>query len=175
MQNNNTKGFTLIEVMIAIALLTLGILGVMTMQIQAIQANSVGFDRTKANAIARSFMEELKRLPFDDTNLTDTNNNKSNGLNDGSSLSGGTVDPTKADQQFVAANFPRFSNIYTLDNAKIKDDRKTYQIFWNINKDPWTDGSTAYCTISLFVYWQAPNGGQQHVQYTSTKYNNLKI
>lgn len=72
----SNKGFTLLEAMTGVLILTIGIVSVATMQIQAIRANEKAFDRTKANSIAKSFLEELKRLPFDDPNLEDTNSNR---------------------------------------------------------------------------------------------------
>ena len=129
-----------------------------------------------ANAVALSFMEELKRLPFDDPNLTNTNGNGLAGLNDGSNIGGETVDPLSADHQFVQANFPNFQNIYTLEGGKIVDKSgRRYQLFWNTDKGPVVAGSPpAFCKISLFVYWRTLMG-PQHLCLTSIKYNNIKI
>lgn len=171
----SNKGFTLLEAMTGVLILAIGIVSVATMQIQAIRANEKAFDRTKANSIAKSFLEELKGLPFDDPNLEDTNSNNNLGLTDGSAT-GASPNPALADHQFVAANFPVFANSYKLNNGNIVDERgKAYQIFWNVNKDPWSDGSSPYCMISLYVYWQTPFGGQQFLHFTASKYNNLKI
>lgn len=168
---NSAKGFTLLEAVIAVLLLAAGILGVATMQIQAIQANGNGNDRTRANAIAKSFIEELRLLDFGDAQLADIKTSTAGGkLNDGSADGGGAVDPTLAEHRFVAANFPDFANIYTVSgNDLVGENGKAYQLFWNIDKDPWGDGVAHYCVISLYMYWQSTSMGQQHLHLTTVK------
>lgn len=65
----NQKGFTLIEVMIAMTILSIGILGVAKMQISAMQGNSYASGLTEATSFAQNKMEELVGLAYDD--LTD--------------------------------------------------------------------------------------------------------
>jgi type IV pilus assembly protein PilV len=64
MQNN--AGFTLIEVVIAISILAVGLLGVAAMQTSAIQVNSAAGQMTARITWAQDRMEELKALPFSD-------------------------------------------------------------------------------------------------------------
>lgn len=172
----NDKGFTLLEAMIAVFILAVGIMAAAGMQIRAIDANNNGMARTMANSVALSVMEELKRLPFDDPNLINTNGNGLVGLNDGSDSGGRTVNPALADHQFLPANFPNFQNTYVLAGGKIVDNSgRSYQIFWNTDKSPLVVGSTpAFCKISIFVYWRTVMG-QQHLTLTSLKYNNNSI
>ncbi len=58
------EGFTLIEVMIAIMVLTIGILGMMVMQMTAITSNNRASTITTASAIAASQVETLRNTPF---------------------------------------------------------------------------------------------------------------
>jgi len=58
-------GFTLIEVMVAIAILSFGILAVATMQTSAIRANSRGYHLTEATTLAQDRIEYLTTQTFD--------------------------------------------------------------------------------------------------------------
>lgn len=53
-------GFTLIEVLIAITILTIGLLAVATMQVSAIHGNKMGNDVSRAIFLAQDKLEELK-------------------------------------------------------------------------------------------------------------------
>lgn len=59
-------GFTIIEVVIAISILAVGLLGVAAMQTSAIQVNSAAGRMTTRINWAQDKMEELKALPFSD-------------------------------------------------------------------------------------------------------------
>ena len=59
-------GFTLIEVMVAIAILSFGILAVATMQTSAMRANFRGYRVTEATTLAQDRIEYLITQPFDD-------------------------------------------------------------------------------------------------------------
>lgn len=58
------KGFTLIEVLFAIAILAFGLLAVASMQTGAIQGNSVAYRVTKATNLAQDRMEGLLALQY---------------------------------------------------------------------------------------------------------------
>jgi len=60
-------GFTLIEVVIAISILAVGLLGVAAMQTSAIRVNSAAGQMTVRMNWAQDKMEELKALAFSDS------------------------------------------------------------------------------------------------------------
>lgn len=60
------KGFTLIEVMIAMAIFAIGILAVGSMQITAAQGNTASGKMTTAATIAQNQMEQLIGLKYND-------------------------------------------------------------------------------------------------------------
>lgn len=70
----NDKGFTLVELMTAVVILTFGILAVSTMQISAIQGNNVANRTTQATNIAQFHAEEILSWSFDDIRTKTTNN-----------------------------------------------------------------------------------------------------
>jgi prepilin-type N-terminal cleavage/methylation domain-containing protein len=59
--NRTTGGFTLIEVMITIGILTFGLLALATMQIHAMHGSDRGRHATHAAAIAENKMEQLQQ------------------------------------------------------------------------------------------------------------------
>ena len=65
-------GFTLIEVLIAISILTVGLLGVASMQVSAIRGNYFSDNTTTALCLAEDKMEDLMGRDFDDAALVDT-------------------------------------------------------------------------------------------------------
>ena len=65
----NTKGFTLIEALIAMLVLTVGILGISTMQITSTKGNTTANKLTIASTAAGNSYELLLNLPYDDPAL----------------------------------------------------------------------------------------------------------
>jgi type IV pilus modification protein PilV len=66
------KGFTLVEVLIAVSIFAVGLLAVAMMLDTAIQYNSSARYITEATEIAHSQMEKLLSSPYDDANLDET-------------------------------------------------------------------------------------------------------
>jgi len=70
----NEKGFTLIEVIIAIAILSVGLLALASMQVAAIKGNAHANRLTEATTLAQDKVEELISLQYTvsstDTRLT---------------------------------------------------------------------------------------------------------
>jgi len=65
-------GFTLLEVIAAIAILCFGLLAVASMQTGAIQGNYTARIQTEGTTWAQDRMERLLALPYNDALLTDT-------------------------------------------------------------------------------------------------------
>jgi type IV pilus assembly protein PilV len=67
------KGFSLIEVVIAMSILSVGLLAIASMQISAIKVNSIANHLTKRSTIAQDKLEELVAMPYNDSNLDPAN------------------------------------------------------------------------------------------------------
>jgi type IV pilus assembly protein PilV len=65
------KGLTLLEVLIAMVVLSLGLLALAKMQITAIQVNAASGRLTQGTAFAQDKVEQLMALPYDDAKLDD--------------------------------------------------------------------------------------------------------
>ncbi len=73
-KSNKEKGFTLLEVLIAISIFSIGILGIASMQITAINGNASARMRTEAATWAADRAERLMALPYNHTDLDQANN-----------------------------------------------------------------------------------------------------
>ncbi len=62
---HRNSGFTLIELMIAIAIITLGIFGVMSLILTVMKGNTLSERVTIATTIAQDKMEDFKRMDYD--------------------------------------------------------------------------------------------------------------
>jgi type IV pilus assembly protein PilV len=71
-QLKNVRGFTLLEVMIALVILAVGLLGLASLQVMAIKGNSFGQQMTVASTLAQNQLEQLRRTPAALVNGNDT-------------------------------------------------------------------------------------------------------
>jgi type IV pilus assembly protein PilV len=67
-QCKEQKGFTLIEVMIALVILATGLLALMGLQIVAIKSNAFSNEMSQASILAQTRLEEIRNKPY--ANLT---------------------------------------------------------------------------------------------------------
>lgn len=65
----NNKGFSLLEILIALVILAIGILAVTGMQITSIRGTSFSNRLSQASVIAQEGLESLKGLPTNDPRL----------------------------------------------------------------------------------------------------------
>jgi type IV pilus modification protein PilV len=113
MKISNEKGFSLIEILIAITVFAIGILAVGKMQITAIKGNSFANDLTTATTLAQDRMEKLICLSYIDDDLLDTNGNDDTGLDADANAT--------ADHKYVDGRYNIFWNIatdYPISNTK---------------------------------------------------------
>jgi len=131
------EGLTLLEVLAAVAILSFGLLAVATMQGSSIKGNS------QAITLAQGKVEELMRLPYNDADLTDTDNDGTNqdadddGVDDGGD-NFGLDDTTGADR------------------SEVSDVNDRYTLYWNIAVD---EPIANVKTIRIIVEW--PDRGVQ--------------
>jgi len=70
-RRTGSAGFTLIEILIAMAIFSIGILGVATMQISSVNGNSNARRHLEASAFAQGLIESTLSIPFN--NVTNSN------------------------------------------------------------------------------------------------------
>lgn len=133
------KGFTLLEVLVAIVLLTVGLLGVAAMQAMAIKGNAFAGGVTEATTLAGDRMEYLMTLPYDDLDVEDTDGDGTAGLDDATA---GTADQNRT---------------YNNENGM------QYDLYWNTVRNAPTADNT---TIKIIVTWK-DRGVQRKVSMQS--------
>jgi len=147
------KGFTLLEILIAILIFIFGILAVGNMQITAIQGNSFANSLTEASIAAQDQIENLLNASYSDTLLNDTDHDGTNQDTDDDGL----------DDQGSDTNFGLNDN--TISTADHYTTRGRYTILWNVAVDYPVSGTK---TIRMFVTWNE-RGMQKQVVFDIVK------
>ena len=130
------QGFTLLEITIAIAILSIGLLAVATMQTTAIKGNARAFGITEGITLAQDRAERIARLAFNDAILND-----GAGTNDGSA--GLDDNPNDATNPLPDQADP--SNPILVGGVG-----RPYNVYWNV-ADDWPIANTK--TIRVIVLW----------------------
>ena len=82
----SSSGFTVVEVLVALSIFSIGVLGLATMQISAIRTNAFAYRVNVATILAQDLLEDYKRLGYDGIpstgNYTDNNPLNEKGEND---------------------------------------------------------------------------------------------
>ncbi len=68
----NHKGFTLIEILVAMTILSIGLLGVAALVVGVIDGNIISNKITTATVLAQEQMEDIQRQGYSGTAATDT-------------------------------------------------------------------------------------------------------
>ena len=117
------KGFTLVEVIVAISILSFGLLAVASMQVTAIMGNSLSGNLTEASALAGDRMEKLMSMDYDAAQLDDTDDDGADGLEDASAATADGEDPR---------------------------DLGIYDIYWNVAENAAFNNTK---TVNVIVTW----------------------
>lgn len=120
-QLKNCQGFTLIETMIAIVILTIGIFALYALQTASIRYNATANAITGSSTWATDRIEQLLALPYDNPLLNDDDNNGTAGLNTtGAAADGQATSPDNRYTIFwnVAAQMNPNPNDATISTVK---------------------------------------------------------
>ena len=122
-QRHNNAGFSLIEVLIALMIFSIGILGISLMQLQAIWGNSVANHLTEAAVFGSDQIEQMLSWDYDDNRL-------------------------KSDNDYAYTLSDNTTNI-TADGDQADSDNFCHA-YWQITDNTPVTGSK---TIDVTVYW----------------------
>lgn len=145
----NQKGFTLIEVLVALVVLLIGVLGWIAFTWMTTKGSSFSREENVATFMAQSKMEELKQIPVTHSQLADDanmNDLEDNATPDHINTDPGTVNSSLTNQPVNATN----------ETGK-KD--SIYYRMWNIaNNSP----ASGLKTVAVIVRWRSLLDGQTH-------------
>jgi type IV pilus modification protein PilV len=143
--NLKEKGFTLLELMIAMVVLAIGILALIQMQVAAMSGNSSANQMTTAVTLAQDQIERLKGLSFFDNALADTVSNNAT-LNNPPNT--GSIDHADASNP--------------INESGGTTGLRRYYRFWNIADNTPISGVK---TVVVCVYWGTVDGGTGLTQH----------
>jgi len=169
----SARGFSLIESMAALLVFTIGILGVMQMNVIASQQNNVARTHTIASKLARDLADAFERLPYDHPIF---------------------LEPTGLQPNSTAfTDFTNDDGLYTLQQAiavagarplmgasdaiMMSEGQGTqYEVAWRVQgtPDPDVPGTFASRRIAIMVRYSTPVGFRQ-VTLWAIKYNPASV
>jgi len=134
------KGFTVVELLVAVAVMSIAFVGLATMEIACINGTSIANNVTTGITLAQDKMEALQTLDPDDPELDD--NNTSNNADMRAGVDDFTVDGSTAS----ADDGHRDTDIDSDGNPG-----GMYTRIWNISQDTPIDGQK---TLVVIVTWK---------------------
>ena len=139
---SNQKGYTLVEVLVALGILGFGLMAVATMQVTAIKTNSRASNLSLGVTLAQAKVEELMNLPYSSLVAldVDTDGTNQDADNDGTDDDGGNFglnDTVDGGGNVIA------------DDSELNVNGR-YSIYWNVAvNEPATNSSR----IRVIVTW----------------------
>lgn len=167
--SDNQSGFTILEVMIAIVILTIGILSVNVMQLSSIRGNHTANILTSETGWTSSIIEWILNSPYH-TDSNGLDNADSNGSDDDGD---GVIDET--DESYIDDGFGTNNGLAGLDDGRLNGNTPdgsllsmdgNYTIYWNVAVNYPQPGMK---TIRAFV--RNNNGAVKTVSFTDCKIN----
>jgi len=153
-------GFTILEIMLAVAILSIGLLAIASMQISAVRGNSSARDISEAATLAELQMETLMSLPYRFEAALDNQNHanlqETAVVFDPSDTAGlGLNNPFPVDTRLFAPSAYDLTNpgtnTYPPDHFRTEDKyRIPYTIFWNVATDVEINNTKS---VRVLVVW----------------------
>jgi prepilin-type N-terminal cleavage/methylation domain-containing protein len=146
----NTKsrgqgGFTMIELMIAMLVLAVGIVGSMALIIRAVGGDSWSKQLSNSTVLAQAVTERIMALPAG-TNTIVTITDCTNTPYNVSTAPGGPAVTATGDLDFSAAAVANYQMLYT--NCDTNGHQAVYDVRWNVAAIPGSNGWVKTLTVS---------------------------
>ena len=139
----DSKGFTLVELLVAVCVMAIAFAGLATMQIACINGNSIASNVTTGMTLAQDKMEELNSLDYNDPELNDNNSNNNNPIKN--------LQDAVDDSGMVGNNANSDDGHRETDIDAQGNTGGTYTRIWNIADNVPTTGMK---TIAVIVTWR---------------------
>ncbi len=151
------KGFTLLEMLVAGAILAIGLLGIAAMMISSMQANNQARRTSIATNLAQQRIEEMRNIPFENLYKTDpSNSNKSsNEAPANMSVSNGTatqtvipvdngVNSSPCDATYPCGDVTSGNKVWTYSLSYTDPDTGiVFRRIWTVQRNPDIDGDNS--------------------------------
>lgn len=176
-------GFTLVESFIALAVMAVGMLGMLSLQVVGVRANFMGKSMAQADALARDLSEHVAEWDFNDARLKTTANLDSTSINGDAFVSswslgqGVTTTNTSKATGMVSTVTLQYGEAASDPNAAVSSalatgtapysglaaDTTKYKRYWNVYN--YNGGKL----VQIFVRWKEPNLGYRQVAISTFK------
>jgi hypothetical protein len=170
----SSRGTSLIEAMAALVVFSVGILGVMQMNVLASQQNNLARSQTTASKIARDVADSFERLPFTHPLLSTP---CALALNDPEFLNFDNPDGLVKLQDAVAqtAERPMLGAADAMFTSEGRSD--FYQVAWRALRvaNPDRYNKVDQIRILIMVRFPAPGGGLKQVNAWAVKYDVVQM
>ncbi|MFY0571647.1 type IV pilus modification PilV family protein [Archangium lansingense] len=168
-----SRGFSLVEAMAALAIFSIGLLGVLHMNVLASQQNGLARRQSTASKVARDLVDAFERLPYGHTLLSNestinpadprfTNFDEADGrvkLTDALALVG--------ERPLLGA---AHASVSTEGGSK-PGSQPIYEVAWRVAPVKAADGSTEARRILVMVRFPTTAGGFKQVNVWAVKFN----
>lgn len=165
---NSESGLTLIEVMVAMIVLTIGLLGVAMMQYMAVGGNAFGREMQIATEVAQERLEIIKPMNYA---------NAVTGMNNAGTywwISESLLDPDPS--RFGGLTFTRVTWVTdNCRNTQVEDPDPNNPLCNPIAEAICENAMTNMRTITVRVCWVDKNGGNHSVTLSGMKWNESAI
>lgn len=166
---HRARGFSLIEAMAALAIFSIGLLGVLHMNVLASQQNGLARRQSTASKVARDLVDAFERLPYGHTLLSTES----------------TIDP--ADPRFTSFDEPD-GRVKLADAVALVGERPLlgaahasvntrpgtqpiYEVAWRVAPVKAADGGTEARRILVMVRFPTTAGAFKQVNVWAVKFN----
>lgn len=174
------RGFSLIEILIGATVFSLGMLGIISLQLSSIKSTRFAANMGLGMSLASSRIEELMQIDYDDPLFNDDNGDGTNRDLDNDGLDDDDPADTDAAADDGVENFGLDRNCHILDDpaCPVNADGRwvfpagwyndKYVLYWNVAVDEPIANTK---TIKMIISWRvkASEGGQQQVSFTTVK------
>lgn len=161
--SSNARGTSLIEAMAAMVVFSIGIIGVMQMNVLASQQNNVARSQTTASKIARDLADAFERIPYDHPLVSDSSTLE---VDSPDFTNFGVTDKLKllADVDATGPNRPLLGAAEAIMQSEGAG--TFYEVGWRareaVIQDPNNAGKLLYSRrIAIMVRYPAPGGLRQ--------------
>jgi len=162
---SNSRGFSLLEVLLGISVFMIGMLGVTALNISSMKSSAFSGNLSDATIVAASKLEELMTVDFDDivddpAGVKDDGNSGENqdedddGMDDDNPLDTDAGVAHDDDINFGLDDCPSCNGDDADYSETVVKNNITYNVYWNVaEKEPVSQGPQRTKRINVIVVW----------------------
>ncbi len=138
-------GFTLIEAVIALVVLSIGVLSLQRMQLTTIRGNGDAQSITAAATRAADRVERLTALPYSDPLLVDQNGDGAGGLDKTTNAAG-----TQVTADFLSTVNASGNEVITNSGGTVPANTSKFSVYWNVADNSAVPGTKIIRVITVW-------------------------